>query len=257
MKEVDILYVIGIGSLNGNAELKYSLRSVAKYCRNVGRVMVSGDVPAFVGGKAHAHWCHDISVPGKHWNMLHKIEQGIRRFNITEPFLFSCDDHFFTRDVDLLSWSCRVRSEHIYTEETWRSEHGRQPGRYQRSVAATGELLRSNGLPDVNTVWHGNMWIDPKYLDDVIGLAKDNESRSVYGFEPMMLFEAFRRNDPNSRIDAPEVQMKGDVKAKSFSDCMLYANEYGCFSTADIAWSNGELRKWFGKTFPERSEYEK
>jgi hypothetical protein len=47
------------------------------------------------------------------------------------------------------------------------------------------------------------------------------------------------------------------VKAKSFSECMLYAEKYGCFSTADIAWSNGELRKWFGRTFPERSEYER
>ena len=117
--------------------------------------------------------------------------QGIRRFNITEPFLFSCDDHFFTRDVDL-QLVAGSGQEHIYTEEMEKNTAGNP--RYQRSVAQN-----FSGPTSVNTVWHGNMWIDPKYLDDVIGLAKDNESKSVYGFEPMMLFEAFRRNDPNRK----------------------------------------------------------
>ena len=257
MDKVDILYVIGLGSINGNAELKYSLRSVAKYCRGVGRVLISGDIPSFVGGKASAHLCHDISVPGKHWNMLHKITEGIRAFSITEPFLFSCDDHFFTRCTDLRQWECRVRNNHIYTADEWRNDHGRSPGRYQRSIVATGELLRSNGLPDVNTVWHGDMWIDPRYLDDVLKIANANARHSVYGFEPMMLFEAFRRADKNRRLELAETHMRADVKSKTFSDCMLNAEKHGCFSTADSAWQNGELRKWFSRTFPERSEYER
>lgn len=251
---VDVLYIIGNGSVNNNAEIRYSLRCLSQNVRNVGRVIVSGDIPDFIGGKAECVLCHDISVFGKHWNMLHKIEQGIRRGRLDRPFLFSCDDHFITKRFDATTWPQMLRRDHIYTAEEWSSEHGRPPGKYQKAVVATGELLRSNGLPDVDTVWHGDMWIDPKYLDEVLELANRNSSMSVYGFEPMMLFEAFRRRDDPS---APLKKLASDVKAKTFSDCMSYHSAYGYFSTYDRAWANGELLRWFRKNYPQKSEYER
>ena len=251
---VDILYVIGTGSLNNNAELRYSLRTLSRHCRNVGRVIISGDVPDFVGGCATTVPCHDISVSGKHWNMLHKIAMGIKGAGLTRPFLISCDDHFFTRDTDIAKWPRRMRREHIYTEQEWNAEHGRAPGKYQRAVAATGQLLRSHGLPDMDTVWHGNMWIDPKYLDEVMDLANSESSKSIYGFEPMMLFEAMHRRD---NPESPVVKLPADVKAKTFNECMSFASAYGYFSTSDRAWMNGELLKWFQKNYPYKSEWEK
>lgn len=254
MDKVDILYVIGTGSQNNNAELLYSLRSVSKYCKNVGRVVISGDIPSFVGGAAETVPCHDVEVFGKHWNMLYKISQGIRRANLTKPFLFSCDDHFFTRPTDLTQWRQRLRCDHIYTEKEWEEEHQHMCGKYQRAIAATGELLRGQGLPAINTVWHGNMWIDPKYLDDVIALAESHRRASVYGFEPMMIFESFMHRDG---VDGPLVPLVRDVKASSFELAQSYASAYGCFSTSDKAWVNGLLKKWLAKMFPEKSEYEK
>ena len=250
---IDILYIIGTGSKNNNKELRYSLRTLSKHCRNVGRVIISGDVPAFVGGSAEIVKCHDTSLLGKHWNMLHKIAEGIRGANLTKPFLFSCDDHFFTRTAHMDSWPRRIRYEHIYTEESWAESHGKPCGKYQRAIAATGNLLRANGLPDVHTVWHGNMWIDPKYLDDVLTLANRNADKSVYGFEPMLLFEAFHRRD-NPRT--PAIHLQRDVKGRSFQECMNFASAYGCFSTADGAWRGGELLKWFRNNYPDKSEWE-
>lgn len=252
-KTVDILYVIGLGSTVQNAEMRFSLRTVDRHCKNVGRVIISGDVPDFINSTAIKVPCHDQSVCGKHWNMLYKIEQGIRRANLTEPFLISCDDHFFTKDVDLAEWPQRLRSIQIYTESEWKSQNpDKHCGKYQRAVAATGELLRANDFPAVNTVWHGDMWIDPKYLDDVLDLANRNYAKSVYGFEPMMLFEAFRRRDNPYKLAA----LKEDVKASSPEAAMRFSKEYGVFSTSDVAWRDGRLKKWFECNYPNKSRWE-
>ena len=253
MDTVDILYVIGTGSMNKNAEIKYSLRTLEAHCKGVGRVVISGDIPNFIGRKATLVPCHDTSVYGKHWNMLHKIKEGIVKGKLDRPFLFSCDDHFFTADTDLRKWPQRLRAEHIYTQEEWESENGRPCGKYQRSVAATGKVLRAAGLPDVNTVWHGDMWIDPSYLGDVLELAQRNKHTSIYGLEPMMLFEAFMHRDGK---DGTLVPIEKDVKASSFEDAMRYADEQGCFSTSDRAWVDGRLEKWFNHVFPNKSKYE-
>lgn len=254
MDKVDILYVIGTGSKNDNLELRYSLRSVSKFCKNVGRVVISGDIPDFVGGVAETVPCHDIEVFGKHWNMLHKITEGIRRGNLTKPFLFSCDDHFFTKPVDLTQWKQRIRDEHIYTQAEWESKHNRPCGKYQRAIVATGKLLRDAGLPDVFTVWHGNMWVDPKYLDNVLALANSHRSASIYGFEPLAMLESFRRKEcPYEPLEP----LPRDVKASSLEQAQSFASEYGYFSTSDRSWVGGGMRKWLSEIFPDKSEYEK
>lgn len=47
---VDVMYIVGNGSINNNAELLYSLRMLSANAKNIGRVVVCGDVPRFVGG---------------------------------------------------------------------------------------------------------------------------------------------------------------------------------------------------------------
>ena len=47
-KKVDVLYVIGNGSVADNNELRYSLRCLDRHGKNVGRVIISGDIPDFV-----------------------------------------------------------------------------------------------------------------------------------------------------------------------------------------------------------------
>lgn len=252
-RKIDVLYVVGNGSINDNAELRYSLRMLSRNAKNVGRVVVCGDVPKFVGGKTEIVRCRDISVSGKHWNMLHKILVGIRSAKLDRQFLFSCDDHFMAGKFDLAEWPRCAKADSVYTYGEYKDKKGKPPGRYQRAFAATGELLRKNGLPDLDVVWHANMWIDPKYTDAVESFANSNAGVSVYGFEPILLFEAFHRKE---NPDSPFVKIQSDVKAKSFDECMSLASSRGLFSTADSAFNGGRLLNWFRKNYPDKSEYE-
>lgn len=251
-KKVDILYVIGTGSVNDNNELRYSLRCLSRHAKNIGRVIVCGNVPQFVGGDATVIRCDDVSVHGKHWNMLHKIKHGIISANIEGEFLFSSDDHFLTRNCDMAKWPRFTKGE-IYDEETYARTHGKPCGKYQRSICATRGLLERHGLPLQNIVWHGNMWLDAGCLQDVLQLAFSDVQGSVYGYEPMLLFNAFHLSKhPDTKL----LPMPRDVKARSYDEAINLAETRECFSTSDKAWANGKLLKWFKKNYPDKSEWE-
>ena len=46
--QIDVLYILGIGSKFGNEELKYSLRSLETYVKDYGRVFITGVFPPFI-----------------------------------------------------------------------------------------------------------------------------------------------------------------------------------------------------------------
>ena len=57
---MDIVYIIGKGSKWNNQELKYSLRSIAKYGINIGKVFIVGYKPNFVSDEVIYIPCDDI-----------------------------------------------------------------------------------------------------------------------------------------------------------------------------------------------------
>ena len=56
---MDILYVIGKGSEWNNNELRFSLRSIAKYGKNIDRVFIVGYKPDFVSDEVTFIPCDD------------------------------------------------------------------------------------------------------------------------------------------------------------------------------------------------------
>lgn len=100
---VDIVYVVGIGSKNSNDKpLRWSLRSVEQFAKNVGRVVVAGYPPSWLSDEV-------VKVPfeqthRKHINMLLSIDAAAKQAGLQQPFLFSADDHYFCREADLDKW---------------------------------------------------------------------------------------------------------------------------------------------------------
>ena len=48
---IDVVYILGDGSKWGNNEIKYSLRSLEKYGKNIRDVYICGNKPYFVNNK--------------------------------------------------------------------------------------------------------------------------------------------------------------------------------------------------------------
>ncbi len=111
---MNILYILGNGSLHNNEELRYSLRSVEK---NVtpsaverspssverspstpeARIIVVGDNPGFLSDKVEYHYVPDASS-NKAYSIAKKIEWACKNV-LQGDFLFMNDDFFFHKKI--------------------------------------------------------------------------------------------------------------------------------------------------------------
>ena len=73
---MDILYVIGRGSQKNNLELRMSLRSICKYGKNIGKVIVAGTPPKWLSDEAEKLVVQD-RYSYKHQNILLCIEKAV------------------------------------------------------------------------------------------------------------------------------------------------------------------------------------
>lgn len=93
---IDVLYIIGKGSLYDDDELRYSLRSLDKYGKNIKDVLIVGECPDFVD-KGEVIWipCDDLPTPSlSHW---WKVRQA---FGLTDRVMLMYDDIFFCKEFD-------------------------------------------------------------------------------------------------------------------------------------------------------------
>ena len=85
---MDILYYIGGGSMHNNNELRYSLRSLQKHCRDLGKVWVVGNKPDFLQNVEYV-WLEDKDGWWK--NAFSKTMKAIES-GISDKFLLMNDD---------------------------------------------------------------------------------------------------------------------------------------------------------------------
>ena len=98
---MDILYIVGEGSKHDNAELRWSLRSLAKHGRNVARVLVAGCPPAWLSGDVESLTVPDVDLPGKkNRSIVNCVLEAVRSFDLKGDFIFACDDVFLAEPVD-------------------------------------------------------------------------------------------------------------------------------------------------------------
>jgi glycosyltransferase involved in cell wall biosynthesis len=108
---IDVVYVLGNGSINSNNEILFSLRSLQKYCTGYRDVHVIGHRPKFLKNIKHTQF---IEGNIKAINILLKIKQACLNKDITDDFLFMNDDHFFCKEVDINNMSYYFDQNEMY-----------------------------------------------------------------------------------------------------------------------------------------------
>ena len=105
---IDVVYILGDGSKWGNNEIKYSLRSLEMYGKNIKDVYICGNKPHFVNNKIKWVEAYDIGyASANHW---HKVRKFFRQTNVNKV-LYMMDDVFFTKDSDLEHYPYYQRGE--------------------------------------------------------------------------------------------------------------------------------------------------
>ena len=237
MNEVNVLYILGTGSLFGNEELRYSLRSVDKFGKNVGRVFITGECPDFVD-KSKVTFLPELDIGKPMINHWWKVDQTFRKTDIGEKALLMYDDIFFCESVDLSTYPWQWRGD--LPEE-------KPIGEYRRSLFNARTFLFENNLPVYDYECHTPcIYEKSKFiqLEKFYNELKLDDSamavRSVY---------ANMFANPEKRID--------DLKIRSVVDSVdNFVKGRDCFSIADDCFE-GPVEEWLKKTFPERSRWEK
>lgn len=89
---MDILYVIGKGSLANDDELRYSLRSLASRCKDLGKIFIVGEKIDWLQNVCHIEAEDKHKKPWK--NVLDKIRIACLNEELSEDFLLMNDDFF-------------------------------------------------------------------------------------------------------------------------------------------------------------------
>ena len=100
IKQFDIVYVLGKGSSNNNAELRYSLRSVEKFAIGLKNIFIVGIKPEFISDKIIFIPADDIypsDLANKDRNQWYKLEIASNDPRLNEYFLFGSDDFILTK----------------------------------------------------------------------------------------------------------------------------------------------------------------
>ena len=164
----DILYIVGSGSEWNNNELRYSLRSIAKNGRNIGRVFLVGYKPDWVSDEVIHIPCGD-PYDRKHKNILNKVVYAMEHSDIGSHFLISSDDHYYMMPTDFdklpIYYKAREIPAKVVGRKRWEE--------YSLSVHDTRGILEERGLPiyqtnpHCNTHWDAEVYRANKALFDL------------------------------------------------------------------------------------------
>lgn len=135
--KIDIVYLCIQHTTNKHMELRYSLRSLQEYVYDYRNVYVVGHLPNWCQNVIHISR-NDIYKQNKDANIIRKIISCCHNDDISDPFLFVNDDHFFSKRVKANEFPFYYFGD-LYTKTT-------NP-KYKHRIYKTKELLLNKNLP--------------------------------------------------------------------------------------------------------------
>lgn len=249
---MDILYIVGKQSGNGNRELRWSLRGVEKYGVNVGRVIVAGYPPPWLSKDVEkVHFRQ--TAKRKQQKLIDTIFAVIDEEIVAGEFLFSCDDFFYSAPFDFDACPFWMRREEIRTEaemlRTFYIPQNRVSNSWWRSVFASREALVQGGYPVVECCCHCVSRFDTADAEAVRKVMADYHGHyRDYSFEQTLLFQNVR-----AAREAIEWTRREDIKLERFDAERIRT---GLFSCGDAAFRDPEFTAYMAREFGKKSRYE-
>lgn len=252
---MDVLYVVGTGSGHDNCELRWSLRSLDMFAENLGRVVVAGYPPEWLSAEVvRVDVPDDPGAAYKHVNIMNCILECCRRGVVRGEFLYSSDDHFLCRQVDLDAYPYFYKSDSLLTAEDLERQ-GRRLTPYRQSLAETRVVLEANGYEPREWSGHVNTHMDAQDAPEVARLVEFARDRGFrMGLEPTCCFMAVRH-----RRSPVVPTFRADVKAKAFrtpAEFVAHVGGRDAFSIGDRVFSDPVFAQSMDMTYDEKSRFE-
>jgi hypothetical protein len=234
---MDLLYILGTGSVWENNEIRYSLRSVEKNVLDLGKVFVVGECPDWLTNIEH------ISCPDAYnikWrNGYTKILKGCECPDLSEDFLLMNDDFFILKPIRACDYPYYVVGEIKSQSSFFKAD-------FLTSPVATKKSLPFSGHSVLNYAVHRPMRINKKeYLE------MPRADLKMRGFSPRTFYGNYY-NKPAKMVK--DINLTPLSSEKVFDEAVKERREIGIFSATA---KSKVFREWIHKKFPNPSKYEK
>lgn len=181
---MDILYIVGNGSKHDNAELRWSLRSLAKHGRNVARVFVAGCPPAWLSDDVERLTVPDVDLPGKkNRSIVNCVLEAVRSFDLKGDFIFACDDVILTETVDFDRYPLYIDDDGLPSAPP----SDRKCTSFDELLIATRRFLLDHGAPAFRFQTHAFCRMSADVIRENDKLLRSTVTDSVRGLEILSL----------------------------------------------------------------------
>ncbi len=224
---IDLVYIVGTGSHWEDNELRYSMRSVERHLKGVGKVWIVGHVPEWLDN-IHEIKMADISQGYEpEFNVMTKLKRAAESYYLSEDFLFMNDDFFFLSDMN----ATEIPYFYDGTIQDWLAK--RSLDRYGHCANNTLKELNKLNRPTKNFELHYPMVFNKEVLGNMLPAKHSLTIRSLYA--NMMSIEGVQSDDCKS--DRPPLP-----------DAKFYSTKPKV---------NIDVQKFLLESFPNPSKYER
>lgn len=246
---MDVLYVVGSGSMHNNEELRYSLRSLAKMAKNIGKVYIVGECPSFIDRDKVTHIpCADM-YNRKCKNIWKKVLMAIENSDIGNEFLMSSDDIFHIKEQDLDNYPYYWKNgAQVSVPASMRNTS------MWAIIQECRKLLTKYNYP----LWDYGGGHCLHHMDKSILLNMPKITREAFAGKYGAPIDVMMGN-AIVKLKNPQVVKRKDIKlvaVKDEEDFYRQIGEAKEFSINDKAWDDF-VGNWLAKRFPEKCVYEK
>ena len=215
-----ILYIVGNGSKHGNIELRWSLRSLAKFGRNVGRVIVAGSPPAWLSGGVE-RFSYDQPYNRTNRNIPATAAAAVDALGLRGDVVMAYDDCILTADTDFNAMPLYCRGWTLPSK----ADGGNN---YFKALVETRRFLLSHDLPCIDFEQHAFKVFSADAVMHSFGLVNESIERSAFGVTADCLFCNLTLNEDPLR----PVVFRSDVKLRRMSAADLLLGWCTSFSDA-------------------------
>ena len=216
-------------------ELRYSLRSVEKYGRNVDKIVIAGDKPAWLTNVTHSPI--GDPYPLRYNNTWHKMKMLCH--NINEPFCLMNDDFFLTAETDF-----NAIPDYYDGDINSLTERYRRINTYTSVLYSTRHVLVQNGRPLRNHAVHYPMIIHPQKIREYFGLFVDEP-----GISFRLLYGNVAATQP---VELPDLKLSHALTTEEVNEKLRGKT---MFSIGD-GFLATDGKNYLQHLYPEKSKYE-
>ena len=252
---MDILYLYKDDGLNGES-LRYSLRSIAKYGKNIDRVFICGDCPDWLSDKIiKIKYTSNCNAKNKRiWDqVLYAVNNSDIGINNHGDFLVSMDDHFYCQETDFNNYPFYVKD---YIKRAYRYllpnyvDYTKASPDYQQIMVNTYHYCLNNQLSMFNFVPHRNMHINRNLINATSNFNEYLLSDDSPEIEALCVHLNLRHKFYPFRY---EICL--DIKSSIVEQLKAASQNSHIFSTNDFE-LNSLIHKFLQELYPEKCKYE-